>query len=76
MPPIEEVMSRTDTEHGDPNEANQTQPQHSQALVLDNTTDSNPNVLTIDWDGPDDPENPRKYAFTSTSRAIAHLSCL
>ena len=23
------------------------------------------NVLTVDWDGPDDPENPRKYAPTS-----------
>jgi hypothetical protein len=23
---------------------------------------SNDHILTVDWDGPNDPENPRKYA--------------
>ena len=27
------------------------------------THDLNDHVLTVDWDGPDDPENPRKYAL-------------
>jgi len=24
--------------------------------------DGDDRILTVDWDGPDDPENPRKYA--------------
>ena len=24
--------------------------------------DADDRILTVDWDGPDDPENPRKYA--------------
>lgn len=31
------------------------------------------NVLTVDWDGPDDPENPKKYASTSFSLPKLHL---
>jgi hypothetical protein len=27
-----------------------------------NSSSSDDNVLTVDWDGPDDPENPKKYA--------------
>ena len=26
------------------------------------TTSSDDHILDVDWDGPDDPENPRKYA--------------
>lgn len=26
------------------------------------TQASDDHILTVDWDGPDDPENPRKYA--------------
>ena len=28
---------------------------------------SDDRILTVDWDGPDDPENPRKYASRMTS---------
>lgn len=29
----------------------------------DKHEDSEPDIIVVDWDGPDDPENPKKCAF-------------
>ena len=34
----------------------------SHLLPPSSTHDLNDHIVTVDWDGPDDPENPRKYA--------------
>ena len=34
----------------------------SRLLPPNSTRELDDHILTIDWDGPDDPENPRKYA--------------
>ena len=37
-------------------------PTPSRLSPLGSTRASDDRILTVDWDGPDDPENPRKYA--------------
>ena len=52
--------------HGETSEANchsHTTPPRTHLLPPKRAIDDN--VLIVDWDGPDDPENPRKYASTS-----------
>ena len=52
--------------HGETSEANchpHTTPPRTHLLPSKRVIDDN--VLIVDWDGPDDPENPRKYVSTS-----------
>jgi hypothetical protein len=42
-------------------------------LSTGSTSHDNLNVLTVDWEGPDDPENPQKYASTSFSQPSLRL---
>jgi hypothetical protein len=37
-------------------------PIHDHLSPPSSTTGSDDHILIVDWDGPDDPENPRKYA--------------
>jgi hypothetical protein len=38
-------------------------PSHVRVSAPGSTRASDDRILTVDWDGPDDPENPRKYAL-------------
>lgn len=69
MLPTEKATSQTHSDaqsHEGPSEIHL----HSHApgpLSTGSISRDNLNVLTVDWDGPDDPENPKKYVSTSFS---------
>jgi hypothetical protein len=41
-----------------------------QGRLLSQNSTNHDNILTVDWDGPDDPENPRKYALSPFSFCV------
>jgi hypothetical protein len=65
---MEKAVSKTNNNHRDKSTTNETYT-HSRSItpaeghtILSPNSDQarDNNALTIDWDGPDDPENPRK----------------
>ena len=71
---MEKATSETHNDSHDHNEASETH-RHSrtstlQGRLLSQDSTNHDNILTVDWDGPDDPENPRKYALSSFSFCV------
>ncbi len=68
MYPTERAISHADIDARDePGEAHWrscTILAHSKPGLLAPNDTIDEKVITVDWDGPDDLENPRKYAFT------------
>ena len=72
--PIEKSTQHTDPEHEDGSEKNNLPPL---GLVNEKgNTKNDEDVLIVDWDGPDDPQNPKKSAVTIRSALMCMTYCV
>ena len=60
MSTTEKAISTID--HNARDEHSKANPPLTCGHLLPPSSTSDDHILTVDWDGPDDPENPRKYA--------------